>query len=222
MADMPDRVEMIKAVSYFAILPPGEIERLAESSRLLRLDANETLFREGEPALGLYCLRRGRVKVVRYSPDGRQLIVREFRPGETFNEVGALDASDNAATAIAAEKDTEVVLVPGELVRALARKYPELDSAMMTAMAGKLRFAMGRMNELALMDVKARLAAHLLEHADESGSISGITHEELAARLGTVRQVLGRTLGELQKAGAVRVRRGSIQIVDRTILEDLV
>lgn len=217
-----DKYEMIKGISYFAGLPAHEIERLAASARLIAVGDGEVLFHEGEPALGLYWLRRGRIKAVRYSPEGRQLIVREFRAGDTFNEVGALDASENAATTLSGQDGTEVLLIPGALIRKLATRYPELDAAMMQAMAGKLRFAMGRMNEMALLDVKARLAAHLLEEADEKGSVGGITHEELAARLGTVRQVLGRSLGELQRAGAVEVKRGSIRILDRNALKELV
>jgi len=218
-AEGRDSVQTIRAIPYFAELPDHEIGRLAQSARLIKVGDGEVLFREGEPALGLYYLRRGRIKAVRYSPEGRQLIVREFRAGETFNEVGALDASENAATALCGEDGTEVLLIPGALIRDLARRYPELDAAMMQSMAQKLRFAMARMNELALLDVKARLAAYLLEQADEQGWIRDITHEELAARLGTVRQVLGRSLGELQRAGAVEVRRGSIRILDRGALE---
>jgi len=216
--DTVHKADMIRKIPYFTALPPDEVERLAASARLIAAANGEVLFREGEPAQGLYWLRSGRVKVVRYSPEGRQLIVREFRPGETFNEVGALDASENAATAVAGEEGTEALLIPGERIRGLAQRYPELDAAMMQAMACKLRFAMSRMNQLALLDVKARLAACLLERADEEGRVSGVTQEELAAELGTVRQVLGRTLAELQRAGIVEVKRGSIRILDREAL----
>ncbi len=206
--------EIVKGISYFAGLPEHEIARLASSTRRVSLDSGETLFHEGEPADGMYYVCRGRVKIVRFSPEGRQLIVREFRTGETFNEVGALDSSENAATAIAEERDTLIVLVPGEVIRDLAHRYPGLSAEMVREMAEKLRFAMGKMNSLALLDVKSRLAAYLVEAAGETGVLEGVSHEELAAHLGTVRQVLSRALGELQRTGAVEVRRGSIRIVD--------
>lgn len=213
--------DVVRRIPYFAGLPGSEIQRLATSARLVTLDAGETLFHEGEPADGLYYLCRGRVKIVRYSPEGRQLIVREFRLGDTFNEVGALDGCENAATAIAEENGTHVMIIPGEVIRELAGRYPELGGEMMKEMAEKLRFAMGKMNSLALMDVKSRLAAYLLEEVGDSGTLKGVSHEELAAHLGTVRQVLSRALGDLQRSGAVEVRRGSIRILDSSLLLDM-
>lgn len=215
-------IDIINDINYFNELPEYEIKVLAEGARIIRADAEETLFVEGDPAAGLYYVVRGRIKIVRYSPEGRQLIVREFFPGETFNEVGALDATTNPASAVTDRKETEVALIPGELIRKLADRYPGLSTKMMNEMAKKLRFAMARVNNLALMDVKARLALKLLESMDESGLLLGLSHEELAAQLGTVRQVLGRALGELREAGIVEVRRGSIKVIDRDALEVIV
>lgn len=218
MIDVPG---IIANIAYFQSLPPQEIERIVQSSQVIRLNAGDALFHEGEPAKGLYILHRGLVKVVRVSPEGRQLIIRAFHPGETFNEVGALDGTDNAATAVAGEKDTEVILVSGAAIRDLAGRYPELGSAMMTEMARKLRFAMARINRLALMDVKTRLIAFLVESVDESGMLQGYSQEELATRIGTVRQVLGRILGDLQRAGLVQSGRGWIRVIDLKALKDM-
>lgn len=204
----------IKRIPYFSTLPEEEIFRLASRAKLISCDAQTILFHEGDPALGLYCLLKGRVKVVRFSPEGRQLIIREFRAIDTFNEVGALDAAPNAATAIAETDDTQVLLIPGDVVRELASRYPELGNEMMQAMAQKLRFAMNRVNRLALMDVKGRLCTWLLDTIDESGTVRGISQEDLAARLGTVRQVLGRVLADLREAGLVEVSRGTIRVLD--------
>lgn len=204
----------IKRIQFFSTLPDEEIVRLASRAKLISYDAQSTLFHEGEPALGLYCLLQGRVKVVRFSPEGRQLIIREFRAIDTFNEVGALDAAPNAATAIADTDGTQVLLIPGDVVRELASRYPDLGNEMMRAMAQKLRFAMNRVNRLALMDVKGRLCAWLLDTIDESGTVRGISQEDLAARLGTVRQVLGRVLADLREAGLVEVGRGTIRVLD--------
>lgn len=213
---------IIGGISYFKPLPLTEIQTLARQVRHWRGGDGEVLFTEGEPAAGLYYLIRGRVHVVRHSPEGRQLIVRQFHPGDTFNEVGALDGTTNAATAVAAAADTEVLLIPGHLVRDLAARYPTLGTEMMQEMARKLRFAMTRINRLGLMDVKARLCAWLLDYVDESGFIADISQEELAAQLGTVRQVIGRALGELRREGVVEVGRGFIRIIDKDALKDIV
>lgn len=215
-------VDDIGRIPYFADLPADELERLAGVAKLIQCGAQTTLFHEGDPALGLYCLLQGRVKVMRFSPEGRQLIVREFHPGDTFNEVGALDAAPNAATAVADADNTEVLLIPGDVVRDLTARYPELGSRIMRAMARKLRFAMKRVNRLALMDVKQRLCAWLLDNVDESGTVSGISQEDLAAQLGTVRQVIGRALADLREAGLVEVRRGAIRVLDAERIKQLI
>lgn len=212
------RLELVRRIPYFASLPEPEVERLARAARFITLGAGETLFHEGEPAEGLYVLVKGRVRIVRYSPQGRQLIVRQFTAGESFNEVGALDASENPATAIVEEDGSELLLVPGDIVQQLVAAYPTLGQAMSQEMARKLRFAMEKMNTLALMDVKSRLAEHLLHAADERGVIEGVSHEELAAEIGTVRQVLTRALGQLQRQGAVEVKREFIRILDASLL----
>lgn len=219
---MSERVALLRDISYFEALPTDELEQVARVSRVITLESGEALFHEGDPAEGLYLVVRGGVRAVRYSPEGRQLIVREFHPGETFNEVGALDGSENAATAITTANPTEVLIVPGEKMRQLTREYPDFGQQVMRAMAEKLRYAMGKVNRLALMVVKARLASHLLESATDTGVLKGISQEELAAQLGTVRQVLGRALSEMQKAGIVEVGRGFIRIIDRDALEAIV
>lgn len=218
---VPTPAELIGNMTYFRQLPPAEINGLARHARFWRGDKGDAIFREGEPARGLYYLVKGRVQAVRHSPEGRRLIVREFSPGETFNEVGALDAVDNAATAVANEDGTKVLLIPGEQLRSLSARYPDLSQKIMLAMAEKLRYAMTSMNRLAFMDVKARLCAHLLEAAGPDQVLHDVSQEQLAGRLGTVRQVVGRALQELQAAGSVQVQRGRIKVLDRAALHKL-
>lgn len=213
--------EIIRRIPYFEQLPDAEIDILAKRARMWRGAVGEVLFTEGEPAAGLYYSVRGRVQVVRHSPEGRRLIVREFGPGDTFNEVGALDATTNAATAVAGQDDTQVLLIPGALVRDLAERYPSIGNEMMQEMARKLRFAMTRVNRLGLMDVKARLCARLLESIDADGLLQGVSQEQLAEQLGTVRQVIGRALTELRRAGVVEVGRGFIKVLDKDALRKM-
>lgn len=207
-------------ISYFRDLPQSDLEELSRRARFWHGGPDAVLFAEGEPAAGLYYVVEGRIKVVRHSPEGRRLVIREFHPGETFNEVGALDGDLNVATAVAGASDTMALLIPGELVRELSARHPSLSHEMMQEMARKLRFAMTRVGRLGLMDVKARLSAWLLESADKDGAVRGLSQEQLAERLGTVRQVVGRALGELRDEGVVEVGRGVVRILDPDALRD--
>lgn len=211
---------IVSRIPYFRDFPRTDLEGLAGRARFWHGGPGAVLFAEGEPAAGLYYVVEGRVEVVRHSPEGRRLVVREFEPGETFNEVGALDGGVNVATAVAAAPDTMVLLIPGEFVRDLSVRHASLSYEMMQEMARKLRFAMTRVGRLGLMDVKARLSAWLLEAADKDGAVRGLSQEQLAERLGTVRQVVGRALGELRDEGVVEVGRGVIRILDAGALRD--
>lgn len=213
---------IIGRIPYFRELPAEEIEVLAQRARLWHGAEDAVLFAEGDTAAGLYYVVNGSVKVVRHSAEGRRLIVREFQPGETLNEVGALDGNENVATAIAGHRDTLALLIPGELVRELAARYPALSNEMMQEMARKLRFAMTRVGRLGLMDVKARLCAWLLDNMDEQNTLRGLPQEHVAEQLGTVRQVIGRALAELRDAGIVDVGRGFIKVIDKERLRELI
>lgn len=214
-----DVTAILADMAYFTGVQAARLAQLAKSCRLIRLDAGETVFLESDPAQGLYGMVAGRVKAVRYSPQGREFVIREFEPPETFNEVGALDGGTNPATAVAAVNGTQVLLVPGEPIRRLAQEHPDLDVKLLQALTRKMRFAMQKMDQLALLEVKERLVIYLLEHDDAHDAVGRTSQEELAAQLGTVRQVLGRALAELQRCGAVQVGRGRIQVIDREALK---
>lgn len=210
--------EVIRHIAYFEALPPEEVAALARASVRRRYRPGSAIFAQGEPAAGLYCVVSGRVKAVRYSPHGRELIIRFFVPFETFDEVGALEGGQNPSSAIAAE-ESEILLIPTAVLAPLLRRYPQVDTRIMTAMAQKLRFAMNRFEQVTLYDVKGRVATFLLAQWRSGSRTCRLSQDELASMLGTVRQVAGRALAELQAAGAIKVRRGAIQILRPQILE---
>lgn len=210
--------ELIRRIPYFETLPADEMGALAARSVLHSYSQDSTIFAQGQPAAGLYCVVRGRVKAVRFSPQGRELIIRFFVPFETFGEVGALEGGENPSTAIAAE-DSEILLIPREALAPVLRRHPEVDTRIMTAMAQKLRFAMNRFEQVTLYDVKSRVAAFLLAQWQSGNATCRLSQDELASMLGTVRQVVGRALAELQASGAIKVRRGAIQVLRPSVLQ---
>lgn len=209
----------LRTIPYFETLAPEEVEALASRAQVRSVAQGGIVFSQGQPAAGLWCVVSGRVKAVRYSPTGRELTIKFFEPGETFGEVGALEGGENPSTAIAVT-DSRVLLIPREVLAPLLRQHPEVDTRIMAAMAQKLRFAMNRFEQATLYDVKTRVAAFLLAQWRAGRPVCRLSQEELASMLGTVRQVLGRALGELQEAGAVRLRRGAVEVVRPELLED--
>lgn len=216
-ADAPASVSCWQAVPYLAHLPTEVLHALARESRKMEYAAGEMIFGEGEPTAGLFVVEAGLVKICRFSKDGREHILNHFHPGETFNDVSAIDGGPNPVTAIAVADAVLQCLSRASLQR-LAVKHPELTWALLESIARRTRYLVSVVHDLAMRNVRGRLAHLLLEQAElyESGhGYHMMTQEEMANRLGTVREVLGRALRSLVADGIIALDRHRIIIVDR-------
>src|SRR5690606_328097 len=141
-------------------------------------------------------------------------------PGDTFNDVAALDGGTNPATAIAFST-THLWRVTREDLRSVTLRHPDLAWALIESLARRARFLVASVQNLAMRDVRGRLAKLLLEQAEaaERGEIPvPLTQEEMANRLGTVREVVGRTLRALAGDEIIAMERQHIVVVDRARL----
>ena len=166
---------------------------------------------EGEPAPGLFLVQRGRVRLSRMATDGREQVLAMVGPGEHFNPVPLFDGGPNPSTARAMSPVTCLLLPRADLI-ALLRRHPDLALAMLSAMAGELRELVRLVEDLAFRSVRARLARQLLAEAGEGAA--ELTHQELAERAGTVREMAGRALRRLAEEGLVRLERGRVIVLD--------
>lgn len=181
----------------------------------------QMLFLEGEPTAGLYLVEQGTVKVCRYAADGREHILQLMHPGDTFNDVSALDGGPNPACAVAFT-DGSAWVVPRPALRTVVAAQPELAWALIESISRRARYLVGVVQDLAMRNVKGRLARLLLDQAEaaERGQpVPALTQEEIASRLGTVREVVGRALRSLAADNIIALERQQIVIVDRARLE---
>lgn len=219
----PDRAQLrlyLQSLPYFAGLDAATVERLTGAATWHEYAPGAIIFLEGEGNTGLYAMHAGWAKVVKSSPDGREQVLRYFGPGELFNEVGIFLARPNPATAIALEH-TELWQLRREHLQPLLAGQPGLLLQIMANMADRIVYLAGLVAELSLHTVEVRLARLLLDEAT-AGAVPRQpwqTQAELAARLGTVPEVLSRVLRTLADAGLVRVERRQIVILDRQGLE---
>jgi len=148
-------------------------------------------------------------------------------PGGTFNDVPALDGGPNPASA-AAVTDVLLWIIPRADLRRLAHAYPELAWALIESIARRTRHLVAMVEDLALRSVKARLAKLLLAKAEEVAGLPEIQRDqmvsqaEMAAQLGTVREMIGRALRELSDEGLITFDRHRIVITDRDSLAAVV
>ena len=181
----------------------------------------QTIFLEGDPVAGIYLVEEGVVKICRFALDGREHILTLINAGETFNDVAALDGGPNPACAVAFT-DVVVWRVDRIDLKNIVTRYPRLAWALIENLAGRSRHLVRVVQDLASRSVRGRLARLLLEQAaisEEGGQPLPLTQEEIASLLGTVREVIGRTLRSLAADGLIAVERQHIVIVDRAGLE---
>lgn len=148
--------------------------------------------------------------------------MRHIGPGEVFNEVGAFAKQPNPATAIALEP-SKLWLLPRTSVAKLLRTQPEIAERVIASLAARVVTLVNLVTDLSLKSVAGRLARLLLDSAE--GDIlyrpHWYTQSELAARLGTVPDVVQRGLRNLESEGIIQVERQRILILDRAALERL-
>ena len=205
---------------YLSGLDNGILEFLAENTQLLSFDANEMIFREGQPCLGLYIIESGRVKIFKYSPSGREMIINVCGSGDSFNEVPVFDLLDNPVN-VGAVLDTQVWLIDADSLRQVVINHPEAAQKIIVNLSQNLRMLVNKVAELTFYTVTTRLARLLNDlPAEQLSGADRLTQDDLASRVGTVREVVARSLKELENSGAIEIQRGKIKILDKDKLTD--
>jgi CRP/FNR family transcriptional regulator, dissimilatory nitrate respiration regulator len=214
--------DVLAALPYLAGVPPAELRRLAARCAWRAVRRGAAVFREGEPALGLYVITEGRVKLARLAPAGREQVLHVEGPGASLGEVPVFDGGGYVATAVALT-DARLLFVEREALFALCRRRPDVALGIIAALARRLRRFAALIEDLALRDVTERLAGFLLAEAPRAGGLFEIgTQDEVAARLGTVRELVSRALTRLTAAGLIARTGRRVRLLDRERLQVLV
>jgi CRP/FNR family transcriptional regulator len=215
--------DLLRRVPYFAGLSDDILAALAAVTVERRYARGQVLFLEGDPCAGLHIVADGEIKIFKLSPQGREQILRQLGPGNTFNEVPVLDGGLNPVSATAVT-DATVCIVARDDIKRLAHAYPALAWALIESTARQARHLVLMIEDLSLRSVKARLARLLLVEAQRSAAAGEIdrsqmiTQAEMAARLGTVREMIGRALRDLADEGLIAFDRHRIVIKNREAL----
>jgi len=216
-------VHALAPVPYLADLSPGDMKALAAAAKLLHLQKGEILFQEGTPCRGLHVIAAGRVKVFKLSDTGREQVLHAEREG-ALGEGPLLDGNLYPASAEAIEP-TVVLFLPKDTVFAWCRRQPDIALGMARVLARRVRRFAALAEELALRDVRDRLAGYLVCRAEESGRAlrEGVeillteSNQDIADQIGTVREVVSRMLAALKREGLISMsgRRLTLSNIDR-------
>lgn len=222
------REDPLARSAHFGLLPAAERRRLLGHSTERVLREGEVLFTAGEPCRGLYLLVEGQIEMRQLSPRGREQVLHSEGPGATLGEAPLFDRGGYVATAIATAP-TRVLFVPGSAVIALFRRYPAVALSLLETMARRVRHFADLAESLTFRPVHERLAHYILRAAggSERRVPAGLTvdlaltQEQLAARVGTVRELVARALSQLEKSGVIARDRSHITIRDPVALARL-
>jgi CRP-like cAMP-binding protein len=205
-------------VPYFSSLPAVEVNRLAGRCSSRSLGAGEVLFEEGQPCRGLFIVVDGLVEIRQISLRGREQVFHTEGPGATLGEAPLLDGGGYIASAVALAPTRVLFLARGELVR-LCQRRPAVALAISTTLARRVRHFANLVSDLTFLPVTERLARHLAASLTPpvrpgAGLDLTLTQAQLAARLGTVRELVGRAFAELEKAGVISRDRSRVVVRD--------
>lgn len=206
---------------HFRLLPAAERRRLLGRCRERVLAPREVLFTEGAPCHGLFVLVEGRVELRQVSPRGREQVLHSEGPGATLGEAPLFDREGYVASAVATVP-TRVLFVPRAEVVALFRRHPAVALSLLETLARRVRRFAELAGSLTFRPVPERIALHIVTAAGGPARRIpaglavdlALTQEQLAAHVGTVRELVARALAQLEKSGVIARDRSRIVIRD--------
>jgi len=213
--------KILRKTPLFASLTDKEMEALAGRVSNRRFERGALLFSEGEPCTGLFLVASGKIRIFKLSAAGREQVLAVEGPGSSFAELPVFDGGNYPASASALE-DAEVLFISRKDFQNFCREHPDVALKVIAVVGSRLRRLVGIIEELSFTTVRQRLIALILRLAQASGTPSkeGVrveltkTHQDLAAELGTVRELVSRNLSRLQAEGFLDVDGRRIVVKD--------
>lgn len=220
-----DKIAALRRTLLFGSLADEELRALASRAVERRLAREEVLFIAGEEASGLYVVVSGAVRAFRAGPDGREQVIHTEGAGATLAELPVFDDGTYPATAVADEESVVLFLAKGD-VQAVCLEHPKITLAALKMLAGRLRRHAELVEALSLREVGQRLANLLLTEAKARGQRleKGVafdllmTNGQIAARVGSVREVVSRALTRLQQDELIVIENRRVTIPDEGLL----
>jgi len=214
-----DRPDSLDQVPLLAHLPPEVQELVAAAGHRRRLSRGEVLFHEGDPAQAMFAVCGGRMKLVRYSPRGKELLLHLVHSGQSFAEAALFGEQTYPATAVAVET-SELWCWPAAKLVELLRHHPTVGLAIVGSMSRWTRRLAAKLELLTQRRVEERVAVYLLSRSAGRPLVAGDTldlaepRNLIAAQCGTAPEVLSRTFRRLEDDGVVEAAADHVRVLD--------
>jgi len=216
-------MDELSRLPFFQPFDRPALEPLAAAARWRGFAAGQTVLDAGDAAREVSLVAEGELRVVARSRGGHEMILNELRPGALFGEIAAIDGGGRSVSVVALTR-ARLCTIAAAPFMAFALSTPEASRHLMRSLAALVREKDERLLELAVLPVRARLAALLLRLSrprEGGGRIVSPPppHHELASRIGTRREVVSRTLGAMGRGGLTAAVRGGLVLPRPDLLE---
>jgi CRP/FNR family cyclic AMP-dependent transcriptional regulator len=216
--------EKLRLLSMVDILEPLSREEIKELSRRIpdtHIHKGQVFYTPKERSEKLFMLKKGRVRIYRVGPDGREFTLTVVGAGTVFGEMSLTAQRLENAYAEAMEPTVVCAMKRHDLERLVIDK-PQVGLKVMSVLSERLSLAEDRMEDLALKEVPARLASFILQLVESEGVMTTegpkiptrYTHRQLATMIGSKRETVTKAFSLLQQAGAVELKRRRIHVRD--------
>ena len=219
-----ERTWCMSEVDIFADLDEREMDAMAAAAPMKSYPAGEIIYSPHQPLEALFILKKGRIRIFRVSADGRALTTAIITPGTIFGEMVIVgqqmhdsfaEAMDDVVVCVMTKDDVQRLLLGDQRIAArisetLGRRLAEVEQRLSDAVFKSVPERLG--SSLTVMGSPRPLGRGLQVQ---------ITHEQLAALVGTTRETATRILGEFAEQGLISLGRGRITIIDLPGLESI-
>lgn len=222
-----DSVATLRRVPFLAVLAEEELRQLAGHCVVRQLGKDRLLFAEGDSCEGLFVVQEGAIKVFKMAETGREQVLVIERAGSTVGELPVFDGGNFPASAAALE-DCTLLFLPKREFLDLCRRNSKVAFAVIRSLAWRFRYMTSLVEELSLKEVSHRLARFLRDRALALGARTkrGVefpleeTNQQIAAEIGTVRDLVSRNLRRFVDRGIIKMERRKVIVLNMADLEE--
>lgn len=211
------KIGYLSAMELFRDLSPAEMQEIDRATRMQTCKAGRVFYTPGETGEVLFILKKGAVQIYRMSPEGRKLVIASLPPYSFFGEMSCIGQGMYDTFAEATEDSLICTMSRRDVERLLLSK-PSVALRILEALGKRVIDAERQLEDLAFKGLIPRLASVLLREA-QGDEIAGLSHQDIADRLGVYRETVTAALNELKTAGLIEIGRRHIKIVNRERLE---
>ena len=203
----------------FASVPEPDRTRFIKACEPRRYAAGDTVFREGDVGDGLYLVARGRVMVRSSTAEGDSVAFDVIGPGGVLGLLGLVRPDHRRTATVSAVDDCLLRVMSAAVFDELRRRYPGTERALSILLADDVERLSGQLLEAHYVPVEQRIARRLLHIAAmagrvEPGTVLPLTQHDIAALAGAARPTTNQALKRLEAAGAIKLSRGRLEVVN--------